>query len=235
VSTTGGNIARDVWPHPDTYKGEGTIQHPLEMKGATMKMPTGSHRFRIMAAMVVAVILVAAPASAASASDSAVSAGAGTTARYGDQLIDLARGWNGAGACVVWPDKLDIPECFATETQMNRRIAQLEAEMAGSAGSLSGTTATSGSSCASYLRLYDGTWYTGAVLYLRGRWQWFNLADYGFDQRTSSYRIGACAARFADWRDGGGSRYPTSLTEAYDQAPFMVSGWNNDVSSVYIT
>lgn len=201
-----------------------------------MKMPKRSHRFRILAASVVAVVLVAAPASAASGSDGSVSAGAGTTARYGDQLIDLARGWEGAGACVVWPDRLEVPECFDTEAEMNRRIAELETELdPASVGVWSGTTATSGSSCASYLRLYDGTWYSGAVLYLRGRWQWFNLADYGFDQRTSSYRIGACAARFADWRDGGGSRYPTSLTEAYDQAPFMLSGWNNDVSSVYIT
>ncbi len=212
------------------------MQRPPEMKGATMKMRRRSQWFRIMVALVVAVVLVAAPASAAPGSDGSVSSGAGTTARYGDRVIDLARGWEGAGACVVWPDKLDMPECFDTEAQMNRRIDQLESELAtASVGISSGTTATSGWSCASYLRLYDGTWYTGAVLYLRGRWQWFNLADYGFDQRTSSYRIGACSARFADWRNGGGSWYPTSLTEAYDVASTMLSGWDDDVSSVYIT
>ncbi len=201
-----------------------------------MKSPRRSHRFRIMAAMAVAVVFVAAPASAESGSDGSVSAGAGTTARYGDRLIDLARDWEGAGACVVWPDKLDVPECFDTESEMNRRIAELEAELASvSAGGWGGTAASSGSSCASYLRLYDGTSYSGAVLYLRERGRWLNLADYGFDQRTSSYRIGACSARFADWRNGGGSRYPTWLTEAYDHASVMLGGWNDDVSSVYIT
>ncbi|NIA26323.1 MAG: hypothetical protein GWP04_12295 [Gammaproteobacteria bacterium] len=199
-----------------------------------MRTRRRSHRVRIVPVILATVMLVAVPAYAASGSDSSGLPGVGTTARYGDHLIDLTHSWSGAGACVVWPDKLDMPECFDTEAEMNRRIAQLEAEVAPASVVGTGrTTATSGSSCASYLRMYDGTWYTGAVLYLRGRWQWFNLADYGFDQRTSSYRIGACAARFADWENGGGSRYPTS--EAYDVAPTMLSGWNNDVSSVYIT
>lgn len=99
----------------------------------------------------------------------------------------------------------------------------------------SGGVLLASSDCSGYLRLYDGTGYTGAVLYLRGRFQWHNLADYGFDQRTSSYRIGPCSAYFADYADGGGSWYPTSLTEAYDSASSMTSGWDNDVSSVYIT
>lgn len=199
-------------------------------------MPRRSQRFQVMLVLVAAVVLAGVPAYAASGSDGAVQPGAGTAARYGDRVIDLARSWEGAGACVVWPEMLETPECFDTEAEMNRRIDQLETGLdPASVGVSSGTAASSGVSCASYLRLYDGTWYTGAVLYLRGRWQWFNLADYGFDQRTSSYRIGACSARFADWRNGGGSRYPTSLTEAYDQAPTMLSGWDNDVSSVYIT
>lgn len=200
-----------------------------------MKSPRGSHRFRIMAALVVAVVFVAGPASAAADSDGSGATEAGAIARYGDRVIDLARGWEGAGACLVWPDELDVPECFDTESGMNRRIAELEAELASaSVGGWGGTAAASGSSCASYLRLYDGTSYSGAVLYLRGRGRWLNLADYGFDQRTSSYRIGACAARFADWSDGAGAWYPTWLTEAYDHAPAMLGGWNDDVSSVYL-
>jgi hypothetical protein len=186
--------------------------------------------------MVAAAVLAGFPAHAAVDGDTSGQPGVETPARYGDRLIDLSRSWEGAGACVVWPDMLDIPECFDTEAEMNRRIADLESELApASVGSSSGTAATSGSLCTSYLRLYDGTYYTGAVLYLRGRGRWFNLADYGFDQRTSSYRIGACSAWFADWANGGGSWYPTWLTEAYDQAPTMLSGWDNDVSSVYIT
>jgi|AMFO01.1.fsa_nt_gi hypothetical protein len=203
-----------------------------------MRTQRRSQRVGIVSVMLAVVMLAGVPASVASAASGSDGwhPQARTAARYGDHLIDLARGWEGAGACVVWPDKLDMPECFDTEAEMYRRIAELESELApASVGISSGTTATSGSSCASYLRLYDGTWYTGAVLYLRGRWQWFNLVDYGFDQRTSSYRIGACSARFADWANGGGSRYPTWLTEAYDQASTMLNGWDNDVSSVYIT
>ncbi len=185
---------------------------------------------------VAAAVLVGIPAHPVVNGDTSGQSGAGTPARYGDRVIDLALGWEGAGACVVWADVLEVPECFDTEADMNRRIGELETETSASVGSPGGgIAATTGASCASYLRLYDGTWYTGAVLYLRGRWQWFNLADYGFDQRTSSYVIGACSARFADRRNGSGDRYPTSLTEAYDVAPTMLSGWNNDVSSVYIT
>jgi|GEM_PF-644253 len=195
-----------------------------------------SGRFGTLLVMVAVALLVSVPVQAAARGDAPPRWGAATPAKYGDRVIDLTSGWEGARACVVWPGVLDQPECFDAEAEMNRRIAELEAEMSASVGSSGGgIAATTGASCASYLRLYDGTWYTGAVLYLRGRGQWFNLADYGFDQRTSSYVIGACSAWFADWRNGGGSWYPTSLTEAYDTAPSMLSGWDNDVSSVYIT
>ena len=46
---------------------------------------------------------------------------------------------------------------------------------------------------------------------------------------------GACSAYFADYEWGGGGWYPTYLTQAWDQNASMISGWNNDVSSVYIT
>ncbi len=201
-----------------------------------MRTRRRSRRVGIVPIFLGLVMLAAVPGYAASGSNSAGLRGVGTTARYGDRVVDLTRSWEGAVACVVWPDRLDMPECFDTEVEMNRRIADLESELApASVGSSSGAAATSGSSCTSYLRLYDGTYYTGAVLYLRGRGRWFNLADYGFDQRTSSYRIGACPAWFADWTDGDGSWYPTWLTEAYDQASTMLGGWDNDVSSVYIT
>lgn len=88
--------------------------------------------------------------------------------------------------------------------------------------------------CSSYMRLYDGTGYTGSTLYLSTRRQWLNLSSYGFNQKTSSYKIGACKSIFADYNNGGGGWYPTYLTEAYDKATSMRSGWNNDVSSVYM-
>ncbi len=202
-----------------------------------MRPPRKSRWFGIVPMVVAAALFVSVPAHAAVESDAVERQGGGMPARYGDRVIDLAQGWDGAGACVVWPKMLDIPECFDTEAEMDRRVVDLETRAAFVSPSTNtdAITATSSSSCTSSLRLYDGTYYTGAVLYLRGRWQWFNLADYGFDQRTSSYVIGACSAWFADWTNGGGDWYPTSLTEAYDVAPTMLSGWDNDVSSVYIT
>lgn len=147
--------------------------------------------------------------------------------------INLAEGWGEATACLIW-NEIDISECFRTEAAMDARIAALEAQQASTGGFGDGVVVAS-STCSGYLRLYDGTSYTGAVLYLRDRLQWLNLANWGFNQKTSSYKIGPCSAYFADYANGGGAWYPTYLTEAYDQSPSMLTGWDNDVSSVYIT
>lgn len=202
-----------------------------------MKTHRRRRRWAILLATLLTGTLGAVPAQAAGQGEAAESPSAATVALYADRTIDIAQDWEGAGACVVWPEVLDVSECFDTEAQMDRRIGELEAELAipSSGVAVDGVTAALGSSCSSYLRLYDGSWYTGAVLYMRGRGQWFNLADYGFDQWTSSFKIGACSAWFADWANGGGAWYPTSQTEAYDVAPTMTGGWNNDVLSIYIT
>jgi hypothetical protein len=82
--------------------------------------------------------------------------------------------------------------------------------------------------------LYRSTSYGGAVLQLTTRYTYINLSGYGFDNDTSSYRVGACAAYFYDGTNGGGSVYPGS-TGAGVSASSMVSGWDNRISSVYIT
>lgn len=87
--------------------------------------------------------------------------------------------------------------------------------------------------CSSSLRLYDGTGYGGAVLNLSSRSTWLNLSTWGFDNRTSSYRIGACSSNLADYTGGGGSWYPGSAS-AGAQSSSMQTGWNNRISSVFI-
>lgn len=177
------------------------------------------------------------PAVALAQGNTHSSESSGTPAVYGDRQIDMSRDWEGAGACLVWPEAIEVPECFETEEQMNRRIAELE-KMTGDtprATAVGGGQTASGTSCSGDVSLYDGTSYTGAALHIRSRYQWFNLASFNFDQRTSSFKIGPCSAYLADLAAGGGAWYPTSQTEAYDVAPTMVSGWNNDVSSIYIT
>jgi len=154
----------------------------------------------------------------------------GTPALFDGEIIDISADWGGATACLVAPDLVDIPECFRTEAEMNERIGQLGM---GAGGPLTNATVAS-TTCSGFLRLYDGTSYSGTSLALNVRGKWINLTSYGFDQRTSSFKIGACSAYFADLVDGGGSWYPTGDTQAYDQSPSMISGWNNDLSSLYI-
>lgn len=152
------------------------------------------------------------------------------TVTFDGQVLDLSRDWGDAEACFVW-EQQGIVECFASETEMDTWIAALD----NSAESVdSGGITPLAVTCSGYLRLYDGTSYTGQVLYLRDRAQWINLSTYGFNQKTSSYKVGPCSSIFADYNNGGGDRYPTYLTQAYDQASSMLTGWNNDVTSVYI-
>jgi len=146
----------------------------------------------------------------------------GVIAQYGDSTINLANGWGGANACHVGDD---IAICFDSEAEMDAWLANTGRSTARGAN---------GASCSSSLRLYDGTSYTGASLNLTTRLHWLNLSSYGFDQRTSSYKVGPCDTRFNDFGAGGGALYPLYLTNAYDQATSMLSGWNNRVSSVWI-
>ena len=179
--------------------------------------------------------LVASTTAAASAGNAQTSTGTGNnTAVFNGEAIDISEDWGDATACLVWPDQLDAPECFSTEAELTDRVANIEAREA-TQNSAESTAAARGANCSGYLKLYDGTSYNGSALWLRGRVQWFNLASFNFDQKTSSFKVGPCSAYFADLTFGGGSWYPTSDTQAYDVASTMLSGWNNDVSSVYIT
>ncbi|MFV1970339.1 MAG: hypothetical protein ACC683_04940 [Acidimicrobiia bacterium] len=180
----------------------------------------------IVAVVVAAMLVVAVGAAVAAPPDRA-----GVIAVFEGEKLNLAQSWGEAEACLIWQQE-GISECFRNEAEMDARVAELDAEVA--------LTRTAGgvaaaSTCSGYLRLYDRTWYGSPVLYLRDRYEWLNLSDYGFNQRTSSYKVGPCSSYFADYSNGGGDWYPTHLTEANDQSGWMNSGWNNDVSSVYIS
>lgn len=146
-------------------------------------------------------------------------------ALFEGEVIDLVDGWGDAKACLVW-DSESVVECFRTEAELIERANQLEAPVGGAEAA--------SSSCSTSLKLYDGTSYTGSTLFIYTRTQWINLSNYGWANRTSSFKVGACSAYFADYPNGGGSWYPTSYTQAWDQAAAMISGWNNRVSSIYM-
>lgn len=143
----------------------------------------------------------------------------GVLAQFEGGTINLAEGWKGARACNS--DGLETV-CFRTAAEADAALAK---EI--------GATAAPESACASALKLYSGTSYSGSVLNLTNRGTWTNLSGYGFDSITSSYKVGACSVIMKDGLGGGGSNYPGS-TAAFTNSPSMVAGWDNRIRSVFI-
>jgi hypothetical protein len=118
------------------------------------------------------------------------------------------------------------------------------AAMAGGGGSRMGTAtlrpadirldATSPlSNCSTPLKLHDGANQTGATASISERGVWVNLSSVGFDNRTSSYTVGACAVELASAAFGGGVRYTHCLTAGCVEDS-MDLGWDNVLSSVFL-
>ncbi|MEZ5219085.1 MAG: hypothetical protein R2705_10190 [Ilumatobacteraceae bacterium] len=151
--------------------------------------------------------------------------------------IDLAVDWNGATACVS--DGVDTT-CYRSEEQMDRALRS-DTTSAGTTASRSaaldpstGVMAAASSSCSSSVRLYSNSYYSGSVLAFTARGIVINLGSYGFSNVTSSFKIGACSSTFWDGSYGSGAVYPGS-TWAWSAASTMYSGWDNRVSSIYIS
>jgi hypothetical protein len=147
-------------------------------------------------------------------------------ATYNGRTIDLRHGWQGAGACHV--DARASTTCFETEAQMDAFIDANRRP-----GNASGLKSSARANCATNLRLYDGISYGGFVLDVAVRLTIVNLSGLGFDNATTSYRVGACSAVMWAGASGGGGAYPGN-TSAGAQSPNMVAGWNNTISSVYL-
>ena len=144
-----------------------------------------------------------------------------TPAWLEDHWIDMASGWEDAVACDVEPTG---NTCYRTMAAFNAAVAPVPAK---------GVVALAASYCGSSVRLFDGTSYTGTMLALNLRSTNINLSTYGFDNVTSSYKVGSCDSEFFNGVNGGGAMYPGN-TSAGAQASSMVTGWSNQVSSVYI-
>lgn len=146
----------------------------------------------------------------------------GAVALFEGSTLDLSRSWGGATACAT--DGRTV-HCFRTEAAMTAHLRH-DRPTGGAEG-------TAQVSCTSSLRLYDGTGYGGQVLAITARYLWINLSTYGFDNRASSYRVGACPAYLAESSSGGGAWYPGD-TSAGRQSWSMAVGWNNRISSAYL-
>lgn len=193
------------------------------------KTPLIRKAIRPVVTAMVALLIGGMPATAAHAADPA-----GAQATFEGTVIDMSQDWGEATACVVW-DAAGVRECFRTEAEMDLHVAGIDDGKSRTRGAPADPGLESlQSQCSSSVKLYDGIGYTGSVLYLRDRSYWINLSSYGFSNRTTSFKIGACSSYFADYNNGGGSWYSTSATQAYDVAYATSSGWNNRVSSIYI-
>jgi hypothetical protein len=137
-------------------------------------------------------------------------------ARFEGRWIDLEESWGAARACLVAPGL--PPECFRSTFELSRRAAALE---------------TPEVSCSSPLKLYNYTNQGGSSAWIYTRGLWINLSTYSFDNKTSSYRVGACAAELAALSDGDGAHYSGCL-DAWCEEDSMSFGWNNITSSVYL-
>ena len=164
------------------------------------------------------------PAQLARADDSqAVTPADPSAAAFEGTTVDLARSWGNADACIEIDGTV---ECYRTERQLDAAHPEFAAGESSSLAALA--------SCSSSLRLYRSNNYTGGTLVLTTRGVVINLSTYGFDNDTSSYRVGACSSTFWAGSSGSGSVYPGN-TGAWASAPSMLAAWNNFISSVYIS
>jgi hypothetical protein len=155
---------------------------------------------------------------------------------FEDVELDLGESWGDASACIELGDRT---ECFRSEQELlaahpaysvtGGHVRSARATSAPTDGEI-----TPMATCSTSLRLYRSTGFTGGTLVLTTRAVVLNLSTYGFDNDTSSYRVGACASTFWAGASGSGSVYP-GPTGANASASSMLSGWNNVVSSVYIS
>ena len=148
-------------------------------------------------------------------------------ASFEGSYIDLRDGWGDATACAS--DGLTT-QCFRTELELDRFLGSGSVEDVAQA--LIGFVIQS--VCSASLKLYSNTSYGGSVLALTTRFTFLNLSTWAFSNVTSSYKVGACSATFYDGASGGAPVYP-GPTFAWASATSMLAGWDNRISSVYIS
>lgn len=159
-------------------------------------------------------------------------------ASFEGDSIDLAGDWGDADACLVWRQG-GVLECFRTVEELDAREAELAPRRAAQGGSTRANAITGGAvaastasyACSSSLRLYEHDYYGGRRLSFWDRGYWQNLYLYGFDNRTSSYLVGACYVHLAEHPDGGGWWY-SGPTYPWAGEPSM--WWQDVISSIYI-
>jgi hypothetical protein len=179
-------------------------------------------RRTIIAGLITALLLAGTPSASAASTQLDAS-----IASFEGSLIDLRNGWGEAKACAS--DGI-ATQCFRTEAELDQYLND-GSDHVGPRALLDFVIQ---SVCSVSLKLYSSTSYGGTVLALTTRFTFLNLSTWSFSNVTSSYQVGACSATFYDGAGGGSPIYPGS-TSAWSSATSMLAGWDNRVSSVYIS
>ena len=87
--------------------------------------------------------------------------------------------------------------------------------------------------CSTPLKLHDGTNQSGASVSISQRSIWIDLSGLGFDNRTSSFTVGACQVDMSSAAGGRGALYATCLNPGCAENT-MDPGWDNVISSVLL-
>lgn len=87
--------------------------------------------------------------------------------------------------------------------------------------------------CSTPLTLYDLANRSGSSVQVFTRGLWINLSTVSFDNKTSSFKVGACAVDLAPQTNGSGNHYPECLYAGCIENT-MLPGWDNTISSVYL-
>lgn len=166
---------------------------------------------RFLSALAMATIALA-PGGADSADDHS----GGVIASFEGRPINLAESWEEATACTT--DGVTA-RCYRSEAEMDAIEGRADDGLA--------------RACTPTVRLWSNTGQSGQVLKITSQYTNVDLAPLGFDNITSSYKVGGCNSYMYDGAGGGAPQYPgtTSAGASYSS---MASGWDNRVSSFYI-
>lgn len=163
-----------------------------------------------------------------SAASATASASIGT-ASYDGQTINLAQGWDGAQACVVFT-ATNI-QCFDTAAEM--KVAEVAHGAVTPIGTIGAQPATSCGGSSDYLALFQNSNFGGQELDIDNIDYWVNLSNYGFGNEMSSWiNYTSCNADGSRGTNGGVTPYLTMGANNY--STYVGASWNDAMNSEVI-
>lgn len=154
-------------------------------------------------------------------------------ANFEGEKLRLAEGWKDANSCVVWQG---ATECFRNDADADALIREIEAGT--TPNTVTPPSAGPEFRCShNCLHLYQHNDFNrnrqGRHLTFCDRGYWQNLGDYSFNDELSSYKTGDYGVHLSYHANGAGHWYPGD-TSACTSSSQMRSGWDNEVSAIFI-